>query len=118
MQSRALLCMNNFIENLPIEVLVGYESVYKIWVESGNMVFKISHNMSNINILESATFVMRAALDKLKSNLFQSNNASNITNLFNGLSTNDLQVIINNLKCKSFSLYVINVYFFRIYAMV
>lgn len=92
MQSRALLCMNNLIENLPTEIVVGYESVYKIWVESGNMVFKMTHNMININILESATFVMRAAIDKLKNNLFQSNNAANITNLFNGLSTNDLQV--------------------------
>lgn len=93
-QSRALLCTNNFIENIPIENLGGHQALYKVWIETGKLVFKTADNVDNIEVLESATAVMRAALDKLKSDKLQSNGA---IDLFSDISVNDLSVCCHQL---------------------
>lgn len=51
---------------LPVENLGGMSGLYKIWTEAGKLVF--NQNENNVNLSESATAVMRAALDKMKLN--------------------------------------------------
>lgn len=71
---------------LPIENLGGVSGVYKIWVEAGKLVFKQSSE--NVTLLESATAVMRAALDKIK---FRENGNTDC-NLFSDLALSDIEV--------------------------
>lgn len=54
------------LSSLPTENLGGMSGLYKIWTEAGKLVF--NQNENNINLSESATAVMRAALDKMKLN--------------------------------------------------
>lgn len=62
--------------------------VYKIWVEAGKLVFK--QTLENLTLVESATAVMRAALDKIK---FRENGNTSSVELFNDLALSDLEVI-------------------------
>lgn len=75
------------LSSLPIDNLGGVNGVYKIWVEAGKLVFKQS--AENLTLLESATAVMRAALDKIK---FRENGNTSNTNLFTDLGLTDLEV--------------------------
>ncbi|KOB71817.1 71 kDa protein [Operophtera brumata] len=66
LQTRSLLCINNMLSALPAEALGGVSGLYKMWTEAGKLVF--TENEDNVNLSESATAVMRAALDKMKLN--------------------------------------------------
>lgn len=103
LQSGALLCINNMLSALPIEHLGGTNGVYKIWVEAGKLVFK--QNSDNMTLLESATAVMRAALDKIK---FAQNGNKDLDNLFKEIALSDIEVIIITLLSIILSLYFIN----------
>ncbi|XP_075973198.1 HEAT repeat-containing protein 3 [Anticarsia gemmatalis] len=93
LQSRALLCVNNLLSALPIENLGGVNGVYKIWVDAGKLVFKQESN--NANLLESATAVMRAALDKIK---FRENGNTSDCSLFSDLALSDIEIMLNGVK--------------------
>ncbi|CAG4978619.1 unnamed protein product [Parnassius apollo] len=93
LQTRALLCVNNMISSLPVENLGGVNGIYKIWVVAGKLVFK--QNTDNLYILESATAVMRAALDKIK---FRENGKSGQCDLFRDLSLSDIEMMITGIK--------------------
>lgn len=87
LQTKALLCINNILSTLPIENLGGIDGVYKVWIDAGKLVFK--QNSKDMNILESATAVMRAALDKIK----LSQNQNNVQcQLFQDMSLSDIEV--------------------------
>lgn len=75
------------ISTLPIENLGGVNGVYKIWVDAGKLVFKQS--AENLTLLESATAVMRAALDKIK---FRENGNTSAHDLFKELALSDIEV--------------------------
>lgn len=87
LQTRALLCVNNMLSSLPVDNLGGVNGIYKIWIDVGKLVFKESSE--NLYILESATAVMRAALDKIK---FRENGTSGDCDLFKDLSLSDIEV--------------------------
>lgn len=72
---------------MPIENIGGVNGVYKIWVDAGKLVFK--QTTANLTLLESATAVMRAALDKIK---FRENGNTSTVELFNDLALTDLEV--------------------------
>lgn len=93
LQSRALLCINNLLSTLPIENIGGVNGVYKIWVDAGKLVFKSESD--NINIAESATAVMRAALDKIK---LRENGNTNECNLFSDLALSDIEIMLTGVK--------------------
>ncbi|XP_052737736.1 HEAT repeat-containing protein 3 isoform X2 [Bicyclus anynana] len=93
LQTRALLCINNILLNLPIENLGGVSGVYKIWAAAGKLVFK--QNSENLNLLESATAVMRAALDKIK---LKSNEKGNESNLFSELALSDIELMLTGIR--------------------
>ncbi|XP_038207905.1 HEAT repeat-containing protein 3 isoform X2 [Zerene cesonia] len=92
LQTRALLCINNMLSTLPINKLGGVNGVYKIWVDAGKLVFK--QNSDNVNLLESATAVMRAALDKIK---LRENNAAE-SSLFSDLALSDIEIMLTGIK--------------------
>lgn len=75
------------ISCLPVENLGDVNGIYKIWVDIGKLVF--SEKMDNLYILESATAVMRAALDKIK---FRENGKAGDSDLFRDLSLQDIEV--------------------------
>lgn len=93
LQTRALLCINNLISTLPIENLGGLNAVYKIWVDTGKIVFK--QDAENVNLSESATAVMRAALDKIK---FRHNANSNDCTLFSDLALSDIEIMLAGVR--------------------
>lgn len=83
---RAYLCLNNLIASLDIDVLGGMENLYGMWVDIGTAVFK-NANPNDIELLESATATMRAALQKLseaKSNIFNQLTLTDIEPMLNG----------------------------------
>ncbi|XP_063395183.1 HEAT repeat-containing protein 3 [Cydia fagiglandana] len=91
LQTRSLLCVNNMLSSLPIENLGGVNGVYRLWVEAGKMVFKQN---SDAFLLESATAVMRASLDKIK--LRESGNTDNV--LFSDLAVSDLEMMLTGIR--------------------
>ncbi|XP_026319667.1 HEAT repeat-containing protein 3 isoform X2 [Hyposmocoma kahamanoa] len=93
LQSGALLCINNMISTLPIENLGGVNGVYKIWVDAGKLVFKQS--AENLTLLESATAVMRAALDKIK---FRENGNYSRLDLFKELALSDIEMMLTGIR--------------------
>lgn len=93
LQTRALLCINNLLSTLSVENLGSTSSIYKIWVDAGKLAFK--QNTENLTLLESATAVMRAALDKIK---FRQNGSTNDNNLFNDLALTDIEIMITGIK--------------------
>ncbi|KAJ2947909.1 hypothetical protein O0L34_g9700 [Tuta absoluta] len=93
LQSGALLCINNMLSTLPIDNLGGVEGVYKIWVDTGKLVFK--QNSENMTLLESATAVMRAALDKIK---FRENGNTSGHRLFNELALSDIEIMLTGIR--------------------
>ncbi|XP_022821496.1 HEAT repeat-containing protein 3 isoform X2 [Spodoptera litura] len=93
LQTRALLCINNLLSTLPIENLGGVNGVYKIWVDTGKLAFK--QDPENENLAESATAVMRAALDKIK---FRDSGNSNDCNLFSDLALSDIELMLTGIK--------------------
>ncbi|KPI94899.1 HEAT repeat-containing protein 3 [Papilio xuthus] len=93
LQTRALLCVNNMLSSLPIDNLGGINGIYKIWIDVGKLVFKESSE--NLYILESATAVMRAALDKIK---FRENGKSGECDLFRDLSLSDIEMMITGIR--------------------
>ncbi|XP_045501868.1 HEAT repeat-containing protein 3 [Colias croceus] len=93
LQTRALLCVNNMLSTLPINKLGGINGVYKIWVDAGKLVFK--RNSDNVNLLESATAVMRAALDKIK---LRENNDAADNSLFSDLALSDIEIMLTGIK--------------------
>ncbi|XP_061708922.1 HEAT repeat-containing protein 3 [Cydia pomonella] len=91
LQTRSLLCVNNMLSSLPIENLGGVNGVYRLWVEAGKMVFKQN---SDAVLLESATAVMRASLDKIK--LRENGNTDNV--LFSDLAVSDLEMMLTGIR--------------------
>lgn len=81
------------ISTLPIENLGGVNGVYKMWIDAGKLVFKQSSQ--NLTLLESATAVMRAALDKIK---FRENGNTSRHDLFKELALSDIEVSSYLLK--------------------
>ncbi|CAG9796568.1 unnamed protein product [Diatraea saccharalis] len=92
-QTRALLCINNMLSTLPIDSLGGVNGIYKIWLDAGKLTFK--QNTENINLLESATAVMRASLDKIK---LKENGNINECNLFNNMALSDIEMMLTGIK--------------------
>ncbi|KAL0851138.1 hypothetical protein ABMA28_007003 [Loxostege sticticalis] len=92
-QTRALLCINNMLSTLPIDSLGGVNRVYKIWVDAGKLVFQ--QNAENVNLLESATAVMRASLDKIK---VKENGDINGCNLFSDMALTDIEMMLTGIK--------------------
>lgn len=76
------------LSTLPLENLGGVNGVYKIWVDTGKLIFKKD---TDFNLIESATAVMRAALDKIK--LTNNGNVSEC-NLFSDLALSDIEVSV------------------------
>lgn len=95
LQSSALLCINNMISSLPLENLGGVNGIYKIWTDAGKLVFK--QNNENVNLSESATAVMRAALDKIKSINVLDKIKEN-KELFSGLTVNDIEMMLTGIR--------------------
>ncbi|KAH9637671.1 hypothetical protein HF086_009339 [Spodoptera exigua] len=93
LQTRALLCVNNLLSTIPIDNLGGVNGVYKIWVDTGKLAFK--QDSENENLSESATAVMRAALDKIK---FRDNGNSSDCNLFSDLALSDIELMLTGIK--------------------
>ncbi|XP_013191284.2 HEAT repeat-containing protein 3 [Amyelois transitella] len=89
LQTRALLCVNNMLSTLPLENLGGVNGIYKIWVDAGKLVFQ--QTSDNHNLLESATAVMRAALDKIK--ITEGGNI-NDCNLFSDMALSDIEKML------------------------
>lgn len=75
---------------LPLDNLGGINGVYKIWVDAGKLVFR--NNSNNFDILESATAVMRAALDKLQGYYSAKDRKLDDNNLFKDLALSDIEV--------------------------
>ncbi|KAI8438557.1 hypothetical protein MSG28_011021, partial [Choristoneura fumiferana] len=92
LQTRSLLCVNNMLASLPLDNLGGVNGVYKIWVEAGKLVFKQN---SDAILLESATAVMRASLDKIK---LRENGSTNGTVLFSDLAVSDLEMMFTGIR--------------------
>lgn len=63
LQSRAFLCLNNFIESMTIEDLGGSAQVFEVWKSLGIICFAPG-TMSD-QVIEAATSAMRAATQKL-----------------------------------------------------
>ncbi|KAJ8735590.1 hypothetical protein PYW07_007210 [Mythimna separata] len=93
LQTRALLCINNLISTLPIENLGGINGLYKIWVDTGKLAFK--QDVESVHLSESATAVMRAALDKIK---FRDNANSNVSSLFTDLALSDIEIMLTGIR--------------------
>ncbi|XP_026732273.1 HEAT repeat-containing protein 3 [Trichoplusia ni] len=93
LQTRALLCINNLLSTIPIENIGGVNGVYKIWVDVGKLVFK--QDTDNVNLSESATAVMRAALDKIK---FRENGNTSDSSVFSDLALSDIEIMLNGIK--------------------
>ncbi|KAM3967828.1 HEAT repeat-containing protein 3 isoform 1-T1 [Aphomia sociella] len=92
LQTRALLCINNMISSLPTDSLGGVNGVYKIWVDAGKLVFK--QNSENLNLIESATAVMRASLDKIKLR----ENKDSQCNLFSDMALSDIEIMLTGIR--------------------
>ena len=83
---RAYLCLNNLISSLEIDTLGGMENIYRMWVDMGTVVFKDA-NPNDVELLESATAAMRAALERLseaKANIFGQLTLTDIQPMLNG----------------------------------
>ncbi|XP_032529076.2 HEAT repeat-containing protein 3 [Danaus plexippus] len=96
LQTRSLLCVNNMIMTLPLDNLGGINGVYKIWVDAGKLVFK--NNSNNFDILESATAVMRAALDKLQGYYSAKDRKLDDNNLFKDLALSDIEIMLTGIR--------------------
>lgn len=81
----AYLCLNNLISCLEIDALGGIENIYRMWTEIGTIVFKDT-SVNDIELLESATAAMRAAIQKL---------SEEKVNIFNCLTLADVQPMLN-----------------------
>ncbi|XP_054007573.1 HEAT repeat-containing protein 3 [Hylaeus anthracinus] len=81
----AYLCLNNLISHLEIDILGGMENVYRMWADIGTVIFK-DGNPKNIELLESATTTMRAALQRL---------SEAKPNIFNQLTLTDIELMLN-----------------------
>ncbi|XP_076233884.1 HEAT repeat-containing protein 3 [Calliopsis andreniformis] len=82
---RAYLCLNNLISSLEIDALGGVENIYRMWMNLGKVVFKDA-DPNDIELLESATAAMRAALQIL---------SEEKANIFNQLTLADIQPLLN-----------------------
>lgn len=86
LRCRAFLCLNNLISSLDVDTLGGAENLYKLWTEIGKVVFTDA-DPNDIELLESATSAMRAALQKLaevKANVFQQLSVADLQPMLNG----------------------------------
>ncbi|XP_050681305.1 HEAT repeat-containing protein 3 [Leptidea sinapis] len=92
-QTKALLGVNNMLLTLPVDKLGGIDGIYKIWVDCGKLVFK--DNVKNNIFLESATAVMRTALDKIK---FRGNGNIQNSSIFNNMALSDIEIMLNGIK--------------------
>ncbi|KOX74373.1 HEAT repeat-containing protein 3 [Melipona quadrifasciata] len=79
------LCLNNLISSLEVDALGGVENIYRMWMDIGRIVFKDT-NPNDIDLLESTTAAMRAAIQRL---------SEEKTNIFNQLTLADIQPILN-----------------------
>ncbi|XP_045448424.1 HEAT repeat-containing protein 3 [Melitaea cinxia] len=93
LQTRAFLCMNNIILSLPLELMGGIHGIYKIWVEAGKLVFKQSSE--NLELLESATAVMRTTLNRITS---LNNITPSESSLFSDLAMSDIELMLMGIK--------------------
>ncbi|CAK9833560.1 HEAT repeat-containing protein 3 [Anthophora retusa] len=82
---RAYLCLNNLITSLEIDALGGIETLYRMWMDIGTIIFKDTSSYS-IELLESATSTMRAAIQKL---------SEEKANIFNRLTLSDIAPILS-----------------------
>lgn len=80
-----LLCLHNFCNILSTEDLGGPEAIYNVWLDLGHQLF---NGTSDDKTVEAITALMRATLDHLK----------NDKNLFQQMTIEDLQLILNGLK--------------------
>lgn len=86
LRCRAFLCLNNLFSTLDVDTLGGVENLYRLWSEIGKVVFTDA-DPNDIDLLESSTSAMRAALQKLaeiKANVFQKLNIVDLQPMCNG----------------------------------
>ncbi|XP_017483259.1 PREDICTED: HEAT repeat-containing protein 3 [Rhagoletis zephyria] len=81
----SLLCLQNLCNALSPNEMGGAKAIYDVWVELGQQVFK---GAQDVAVMEPATSLMRAALERLKTN----------KELFNQMAENDLELIFNGVK--------------------
>uniref|UniRef100_W8CCF5 HEAT repeat-containing protein 3 n=1 Tax=Ceratitis capitata TaxID=7213 RepID=W8CCF5_CERCA len=81
----SLLCLQNLCNALSSEDMGGVKAIYDVWVELGQQVFK---GPQDVTVMEPATSLMRAALERLKKN----------KELFSQMADNDLELIFNGVK--------------------
>ncbi|XP_054743924.1 HEAT repeat-containing protein 3 [Anastrepha obliqua] len=81
----SLLCLQNLCNALSPEDMGGAKAIYDVWVELGQQVFK---GPQDVTVMEPATSLMRAALERLKPN----------KELFGQMADNDLELIFNGVK--------------------
>ncbi|XP_051173186.1 HEAT repeat-containing protein 3 [Leptopilina boulardi] len=86
LRCRAFLCLNNLFSSLDVDTLGGVDNLYRLWSEIGKVVFTDA-DPNDIDLLESATSAMRAALQKLaevKANVFQQLSVVDLQPMCNG----------------------------------
>ncbi|CAH2102481.1 unnamed protein product [Euphydryas editha] len=71
----------------------GINGIYKIWVEAGKLVFKQSSE--NLQLLEAATAVMRATLNRIT---LLNNVKPSESNLFSDLALSDIELMFTGIK--------------------
>ncbi|XP_067621525.1 HEAT repeat-containing protein 3 [Eurosta solidaginis] len=81
----SLLCLQNLCNALSPDDMGGPKAIYDVWVELGQLVFK---GPQDVAVMEPATSLMRAALERLKTN----------KELFSQMADNDLELIFNGVK--------------------
>ncbi|XP_017759343.1 PREDICTED: HEAT repeat-containing protein 3 [Eufriesea mexicana] len=82
----AYLCLNNLMSSLELDSLGGIEDIYRMWIDIGTVVFKDT-SPDDIELLESATAAMRAAIQKLsegKVNIFEQLTLADVQPMLNG----------------------------------
>lgn len=91
LRSRAFLCLHNLLAVMDMEELGGSNDLYNMWLETTKLVFEKT-KADDLQLLEAATSVMRAAVQRL---------AAAKAMQFSTLSENDLQMLLQGAsECK------------------
>ncbi|KAJ1524347.1 hypothetical protein ONE63_010849 [Megalurothrips usitatus] len=91
LRSRAFLCLQNLLAVMDLEELGGCNDLYNMWLETTKLVFQQT-KADDLQLLEAATSVMRAAVQRL---------AQAKATQFSSLNSDDLQILLRGeSQCK------------------
>lgn len=91
LRSRAFLCLQNLLAVMDLEELGGCSDLYNMWLETTKLVFE-KIKSTDLQLLEAATSVMRAAVQRL---------AQAKATQFTSLSSSDLEILFRaETECK------------------